>query len=338
MEEQTVEAKRLVQAGDTEQALECCRAAVEQAGNDIDAGEARELLDRLEKGETAAAKLLSGLDDIPAAGDLPVEEVDDEAIAAGPEALFDVYLESLPAEQAEAFQGFGSEFRDGYLSLQEGRAKEALEAFNRAPKEVEDHPLFLLEKAQALMQERQAEEALKILDAIDLREELRARRTEMRIVLLQQLGRGDEAVQEARTHYEASRDNQDVAILYGEVLLENGQPQEALDVLEAFRGGQQNPEIETVVARSYVATGKVQEARDLLEGTVEGFFQSAGHMHTRFPVWAARELLYFYIGVSEDPERVRSLVQHLISHDPPSAAGYKEALKRYVEQREKSSG
>lgn len=338
MEEQTAEAKRFVQAGEAEQALECCRAAVEQAGSDIDAGEARELLDRLQEGETAAAKLLDGLDEIPTAN-LPVEEVeDDEAIAAGPEAIFDVLLQALPSQQAEAYHWFGSEFRDGYLHLQEGRAKEALEAFERVPKEVEEHAFFRLEKAQALLHERRPEEALGLLDAIELPEEMGARRAEMRIILLQELGRGDEAVQQAREHYEAARDAQDVAVLYAEVLLENGHAQEALDALEPFRAGQQSPEVGTVIARSYMATGKVQEARDLLEGTVEGFFQSAGGLHARFPIWAARELLYFYIGVGEDPERVRSLVQHLISHDPPSAERYKQALKGYVEQRKERDG
>ena len=338
VDEQTAEAKRLIRGGEPTLALECCMAAAEQAGNDIDASEAQELLDKLQGGETAAAKLLGGLDDIPAAG-LPVEEVEDEdTMAVGAEALFDVLMESMPSQQAETYYSFGPEFRAGYLYLQEGKAKEALEAFERVPKEAADHPYFHLEKAQALMYDLRSKDALELLDTIELPPELDTRRLEMRIVLLQRLERTDEAVQEARRLYEASGDDQDVGVLYAEVLLDNGHAQEALDVIEPFREGPQKPEVDTLVARCYVATGKVQEARDLLEGTVEGFFQNPGGLHARFPVWAARELLYFYIGVSEDPQRVRSLVQHLISHDSSSAERYKAALKRYVEEREKLDG
>lgn len=336
MEQQTSEAKRLVQAGEPAQALECCLAAVEQAGEDLDAGEAKQLLERLQEGETGAAKLLAGLDDIPALDDLPVEEGNEEqAMAVGPDAIFDVLMESLTAEQAETYRGFGPDFRKGFLELQEGNAEAALDAFARVSKEAQEHPFFRLEKAQALRYARKSADALVQLDGLELPDELNRKRLELKVVLLQDLERGEEAVKEARGIWEADKEDHEAAVLYAETLLENDHAQEALDVIMPFHKGRPVPEIDTIVVRCYGRTGKIQEARDLLEGTVEGFFQSPGGLHARFPVWAARELLQLYVSVGEDPERVRSLVQHMISHDAPSAEQYKQVLAKYVELREK---
>ena len=66
----------------------------------------------------------------------------------------------------------------------------------------------------------------------------------------------------------------------------------------------------------------------------QGFFQRAGAMQARFPVRPARELLSLYTHAGEAPERVRSLVQHLIRHDPASAHIYKQALEKYAEERQ----
>jgi tetratricopeptide (TPR) repeat protein len=333
MEEQTAEAKRLVRAGEPDQAVESCRAALEQAGNDLDASEARELLEKLGQGGTAAEKLLQGLDEIPSSGDAAPAPVDEEdAVASGPEALFEVLLQSLPAVQAEAYDSFGPEFRAGFLELQEGRAKEALAAFSRVPEEVGASPFFRLEKAQALMQDEQSEDALQLLEGLELPEEVERRRLEMNAVLFQRLQRGEEALQAALRLWEAHPEDPDVAVLYAEVLSDQNRPQEALDILMPFHEEQSSPEIASLVARCYVATDRAQEARDLLEGTVEAFFQNPAAMNGRFPLWAARELLRFYVGVKEDPGRVRSLVQHLIRHDPASAESYKLALKRYADE------
>ena len=335
MEEQTAEAKRHAEVGEKEQAVECCKAAVEQAGNDLDAGEAKEILERLEQGETGAAKLLRGLDDIKSAGDLAPDSMDEDgAVVAGPEALFEVLLQSLPDVQAEAYRWFGPEFREGFLQLQEGKAKETLASFARVAEEVEKNPFFRLEKVQALMQDEQAEEAFRLLEGLELPEEVERRRLEMKVVLLQRLQRGEEAVQTALSLWETSPEDPDAAVLYAEVLFDNGRPQDALDVLLPFHAGRSSAEIAALVARCYVATQRIQEARDLLEGTVEAFFQNPAAMHSRFPLWAARELLRFYIGVGEDPASVRSLVQHLISQDAGSAEQYKELLRKYVEGRE----
>ena len=130
----------------------------------------------------------------------------------------------------------------------------------------------------------------------------------------------------------------EAAALYADTLLRNKKPQEALDVIEPFHTPRPDPEVDSLVVRAYLGTGKAQEARDLLEATVEGFFQNPGGLHARFPLWAARELLGLYVGIGEEPKRVRSLVQHLISQDPESADRYKGILAAYAEKREKGEG
>ncbi|MBD3162882.1 MAG: hypothetical protein GF346_10765 [Candidatus Eisenbacteria bacterium] len=337
MREQIAEATELLRAGDRAGARESCRAAIEQAGTDLDAAEARKMLAELEKGESAAAKMLEGLDEIPDATRVVAEQADDEdAVASGPEALFDVLLQPLPEEHAEAYRGFGPEFRDAFLLLQDGEAEQALEAFGRIPEETAAHPYVQLERAQALMVARQNEEALERLTGLDLPPDLERRAREMRIVLLQRLERGEEAEKEARALFEAAPEDLEAKLFYAEVLLDNDKGQEGLDLVLPLRGGQSVPEIDRLVVRGYVQTDRIDDARELLETTVEGFFQSPGGLHARFPVWAARDLLNVYITIGEEPKRVRALVQHLIGHDPPNAERYKEALASYVEAREKA--
>ena len=182
---------------------------------------------------------------------------------------------------------------------------------------------------------RRHEEALEKMTGLDLPPDLERRAREMRIVLLQRLERGEEAVGEARALHEADPSDAEAKLLYAEILLDNEQGQPALDLVLPMRGPQPIPEVDRLVVRGYGQTGRIDEARELLETTVEGFFQSPGGLHARFPVWAARELLHLYIAVGEEPKRVRALVQHLIGHDPPGAERYKELLTRYAEEREK---
>jgi hypothetical protein len=135
--------------------------------------------------------------------------------------------------------------------------------------------------------------------------------------------------------WEENDEDQDAAILYTEILLENERAQEAENVIKPLHTPHHNPEVDSLLVRAYSELGKGQDARELLEPAVEGFFQNPVAYHRRFPLWAARELLALYIAVGEEPKQVRAIVQHLISYDPGSAEEYKAMLKKYVEEREK---
>jgi predicted Zn-dependent protease len=337
MENLIEEAKRLVRGGETDAAREACAAAIEQAGEDLEADEAKELLERLDEGQTEAARLLEGLDQLADSQELPAEKAESEEAAPmdGAEELFEALLLPLPEEQAEAFRSFGPEFKSGYLLLQEGRAEEALEQFALAPEDVASNQYFRLENAQAFMFSRRYEEALRTLEGLDLPEEHERRLSEMRIYLLNKLERGDEAIEQARQMWEESGADRETALLYTEMLLENGRAQEAEEVIKPLHSPHPDPEVDSLLVRAYVQLEKTQDARDLLEPAVEGFFQNPIAYQRRFPIWAARDLLALYIGVGEEPQSVRSIVQHLIRYDPESAEEYKAALKRYVEEREK---
>jgi predicted Zn-dependent protease len=335
MEAQIEEAKRMIRAGEPAAARDSCLAAIEQAAEDLDAGEAKTLLERLDEGQTEAARLLAGLDEVPLAHQLPPEEAADSEAGTteGAEAMFEVLLQPLPEEQAQLYRDFGPEFRDGYLLLQEGRAAEALGKFAEIPEEVASNPFFRLEKGQALMHVKKYQEALESLEGIELAPEAERRRSEIRTVLLHELGRKEEAVDAARRMWESDREDRDAAILYAEMLLEAERAEEAEKVIDPFHSPAPEPEVDGMLVRTYLALGKAQEARDLLEGTVEGFFQNPAAFRRGFPIWAGRDLLGFYISVREDPKRVRSLVQHLIGHDPGSAERYKALLSDYVKSR-----
>jgi hypothetical protein len=168
MEGQLEEAKRLIRAGETAAARESCIASLEQAGDDLDASEAKEILDRIDAGQTEAVRLLDGLDESAAAEQLPAEEAEteEEASADGSDELFDVLLQSLSEEQAEAYRSFGNEFQTGYLLLQEGKAKQALEHFSTVPEHITSNPYFRLENGQALMFERRYDEAFNTLERL----------------------------------------------------------------------------------------------------------------------------------------------------------------------------
>ncbi len=340
MSGQIDEARRLFAAGEKGQALECCRAAIDLAGDDLDAGEAKELLARIETEQgKGTPRILAGLDALPPVEEAPAEEIpQEEFFGDRPDEIFEVHLETLPPDVAEIYRGMGAEFRDGFLSIQEGRPKEAIDRFASAPESAAAHPVFRLEKAQALLLDGQNEAALAEIEWIALPEELARRRTEMRVILLERLDRKDEAEDEARRLWEGQQDVE-AAVLYAELLIDHGHHPRAVEILKPHvHPARPQPDIDGLAARAYAGAGEIGEARNLLERAVESFFQGPVGMRDapRFPVWAARELLGLYTAVGEPPDNVRSLVQHLIRHDPSSADHYKEALARYAEERERA--
>jgi tetratricopeptide (TPR) repeat protein len=333
IELQTAEGEHLLAGGDIRGAVDCWQAIIELAGDDLDAGKAGEMLAR-HGGETKLqAKILEGLDTVAPVANLPSEEEEDEEyFGDDPDEIFEVYLQTLPEKQAEAYRALGASFREAYLLVQEGKAKEALERFASVDDATRQSPYFHLESAQAHLLANQDEHALIELDGIDPPEEIRRRVAEMRAILLDRLGRGEEAEEEAQRVWAEGQDG-DAAILYGEILLDRGKFDRVLEILKPFvHPSRPQPDVDRLVARAHAGVGQFEEMRGLLERAVESFFQGPGSMRDApsFPIWAARDLLDFYVAAKEPPERVRSLAQHLIRHDPPSSERYKDILTAYA--------
>jgi hypothetical protein len=334
---QTEEAERHLRGGDIPAAIGCWQAVVELGGDDIDATAAREMLARHAGASTDHEKLLAGLDAIAPVEEIPQEEGEagEEYYGDDPGEIFEVYLQTLPEKQAEAYRTLGEPFRDGFLLIQEGKAREALERFAAAGEAQEVQPYFRLERAQALLLDEQSVEALRDLDAMEIPEEVRRRVAEMRTILLERLGRHEDAEAEAARIWEQDKDA-DAAILYGELLVDHSRFDRALEIVKPFvHPGRPQPDVDRLAARAYAGTGKTREARDLLERAVESYFQGPVGMRDapQFPLWAVRELLALYVAQKEEPEKVRSLVQHLIRHDPASAESYKGILAEYARDR-----
>jgi tetratricopeptide (TPR) repeat protein len=334
-------------AGDREQARESCLAAIEQAGEDLDSGEARALLARVEKELGKPTRtLLEGIaaPARPAEPDAAEGEEEEEGEATGagqgeegsfdqdPEALFEVHLGALPDEQADRLRSFGPEFRDGYLALQEGRVEEALECFEAAPSSVAADPYFKLEMALVLHQLRSDGDALEMIEGLDLDGPAGRRRTELQVSILDRLDRAEEAEQQARALWEISGHDTPSSLLYGELLLLHKEFDRALEVVRPLvHAGRPQPEIDRLVARAYRATGRTEDARQLLERALEVHFQGGMGLHaTGFPVWAAWELLDLYIAIEEEPRAIRAIANHLMQQDPESSETVRKILERHA--------
>jgi hypothetical protein len=339
---QTEEARRLLSANDAEGAAESCRAAIEIAADDLDPGDAVRILVEIEgPPQTKKSALLQGLDEVAREGALePIRDLEDaepEEVVAGSEAdeLFEVYLNAMLETTAGRYRALGPAFRDAYLRLQDGAADAALQLFDRIPDSIRHDSICQIEKAQALLLAARNREALETLDGIEPPTELQRRCSEMRIILYDRLAMQDEAEREARQLWTAEPAEAETALLYAEILNARGKHDAALEVLApVLKGRHSHPEADNLAAQAYRGLGRVDEARSILEGTVERYFQggyATGDMQ-RFPVWAGRELLDLYVMTREDADKVRSLVQHLIRNDPANAEMYKNALASYAER------
>jgi tetratricopeptide (TPR) repeat protein len=333
------EADQYLRAGEIPQALDCWRAIVDLAGDELDSTEAKAMLAKYGGEKGPHAKILEGLDAVAPVATLPAEdEGEEEYFGDDPEEIFEVYLQTLPDEQAEAYRALGGPFREGYLLIQQGNAAEALEHFASADGDALKSPYLHLESAQALLLSNQNERALQTIDSIEPPKEVRRRVAEMRAILLERLGRGEEAESEALRVWEEGKDA-DAALLYAEILLDHQQFDRALDVLKPFvHPSRPQAEIDRLAAKAYAGLGRIEDVRNLLERAVETFFQGPVGIRDApaFPLWAARDLLDLYTAVGEAPEKVRSLAQHLIRHDPDAGEVYRGALSAYVRKLEEA--
>lgn len=335
---QMSEAENLLRSGDTAQAADCWRAIIELAGNDLDCSEARDLLARHGGKPSLRSQVLEGLDSVAAEERLPAEEEEEqeEYAAEDPDQIFEVYLQTLPEGQAEAYRALGEAFRDGYLLIQEGRAQEALDRFAAAGDQEARSPYFQLEVAQALLLAERNEEAVAGLEAVEGAPEIRRRVAEMRAILHERLGRHDEAEAEAKIVWEDGK-SIDGAIFYAELLVDHGRFEPALEILKPMvHPARPQAEIDRLAARAHAGLGQTGETRSLLERLVESFFQGPIGMRDAppFPLLAARDLVELYMAGGESMDRIRSLIQHLIRHDPEHAGTYKARLAAYAESLE----
>ncbi len=340
MDQQMEEAGRLLQAAERDSAIESLRTVLEIAEDDLDCSEAKAVLAKLQEETEGPEAIMRTLEIPPVAAVQAVvdESADGPVFGESPDDLMEVYLGPLSEEIAERYRSLGTEFRDAFLSLQQGDPQDAARRFEAIPDDRQTDPFIRLERGQALLLLDRNEEALESLQGIELPAPLERRRAEMSTILLDRLGRRDEAEAEARRLYAAHPGEADIAVFFSDILIGHGVFQEALDALKPFIPAGDPPEVIPLAARAYLGIGDLQEGKDLLEQALEVFFQGPGigGRAPRFPVAAARELLGLRIQMDAGLEGVRALAQHLIQHDPGSSETYLEAVRRYAER--KSAG
>jgi tetratricopeptide (TPR) repeat protein len=338
---QQEEAERHIAAGEREAAADCLRTVLEIAQDDIEVPESRRRLEEIDPSSvkrSAAERILAGIDEESRVEEIAPEEGDAVAdFGQSPDDLFEVYMNAFSEEVAERYRAQGPLFRDAYLHLQDGDFEGAIANFEKLPATQAADPIVRLERSQALLFDGKMEEALALIEGLTLPAELEHRRATMAASLLDQVGRTDEAFAEAERLFESHPTDVEAASIYADLLTQRGRATEALAIVKGLiMSGDPSPELVNLAARAYVAAGKVEEGRDLLEQSLEIFFQGPGWrgQAPRFPLGAARELFNLYIALGEEPELVRAMAQHLIAYDPDHADRYKDALRRYAEARE----
>jgi hypothetical protein len=79
---------------------------------------------------------------------------DAELFGDDPEALFEIYMDSVDPSAAELFRGLGPDFRLGYLALSQGAGERAVELFERVDWSRCDDPRARLERPTRALAER----------------------------------------------------------------------------------------------------------------------------------------------------------------------------------------
>jgi len=185
------DAEELLRIGDREGARDRAQIAVDLAEGDLDAGAARELLQRI--GAPVRPLSPGGLDEAAAQDDLlpdgpprgpadpgllerararlfdrgreePEAVSDEEFFGDDPNSLFDLHLESVAPRAAEEFRRLGPDFQFGYLATVGGDGARALRFFDRLDWGAIRHLGARRVRANALLLAGRAEESLALLD------------------------------------------------------------------------------------------------------------------------------------------------------------------------------
>jgi len=346
------EAEALRSAGDLAGARDRCQTAFDLAGQDIALEAIEEVLQRINaprRPVAAAPQLRDALevdilpppDETVTPSPSPLDRSpepeparsDEEIFGPDPESRFSEMLLAVEEPTAEFYRGLGADFRLGYVALNQGEGRRALDFFDRLDWSTLRDPRARLERAHALLLAERAEESLRELDALassDLPAGEENRRRYLRVEALRALTRFEEAVAAARALAEEAGEPTPVTeALLAWTLLEAGRPQEAFDRLTPLMGTEDTPEeIVAVAAQAAGAAGLVEDEAGLLRRLIDMRMQRSitREVELEFPVESGRRLLEIYLDSGADPDDVRSLVLHLIDHDPERAEAYRSIL------------
>lgn len=257
------EASRLAAEGD-EQSLELAHAevnnALEIAASDSVLQRARELGERLERGQARKH-----------AQDLADDETDPIAALAG----------TWEPEQAEEYEGYDDAFTEALIALQDGRAAEALTAFELIAQTATDaHYLhFEIGRAQLIVGQTDDGAATlhKFLKSIGPDEG-----GESRLVahlelatIAKERGDFDGAVAELENAVDALPEDPRPYVSLGVFLRKEGHAAEAIEVLEAAQKviGEARPDWRVMqeLGLAHIATGNTKQGTKVLEDVIQMF-------------------------------------------------------------------
>jgi tetratricopeptide (TPR) repeat protein len=293
------------------------------------------------------------------------EPGDAELFGDDPAAAFELHLQALSEPIAAYFRTLGPDFQRGYVALVQGAGRRAVEFFERVDWEKVPHPAARRQRANAYLLALRGEEALAMIDAMappgapgsdqpaaspssprdvlagrlaeadglpDDEPDGEARRRYMRIDALRTLGRLDEAVADATALADAAASEEPsltLEAMLGFVLIEAGRPQEAFDRLSRrLRDLGYHDEILVPAAQAAVALERDDEAVELLEQFIHMRMERSliYHSEVDFPVEAGRRLLEIHLRRGEEAGTLRTLIMHLIDHDPENGERYRDLL------------
>jgi len=346
------EAERMLAAGETDAAEDNCQTALDLAGDDLDTTEILHFQHRLSTPPRPVARTShweeETVRDLPTARppapaehplEAPSSELDPEWIEA--------HLGSLGEATATHYRSLGPDFLAAYLALAEGDGERAVAHFEALPPELARDPAVMVESAHALLLTGRPQEAIDRLDQLEGRvaPEERGKSTDsfssrirfLRIEAYRAMGpsHASRAVAAAREFVAQLAEPSPAAdALLAWALLEAGDAEEAYTVARPWlRAGTQIEEILVPAAHAAGVLGRPDEARELLENLLKTRFHRSLQREepVEFPIEAGRKLLALYLedkeaGQAPDPAAIRTLVLHLLDHDPERAEAYHELL------------
>ena len=178
---------------------------------------------------------------------------------------FQVLLGGLPEAQAEEYEGYGDQFRRGWMALQAGDFDRAIELLEQA-KESRPAPFLLTELGRAYHGQNQAERALELMRAADQEagDEIYIK---LRLVeVLWTLERHDEAEEVLQAAHDLDEENTEVFRAIGEHALRSGDYDPGIEAVELMLEDEPNNiGLLRMLGQLFQAKGELPQALDAYE-------------------------------------------------------------------------
>jgi len=226
-----------------------------------------ELEEKLQKIQTVPVDEVEDFPDF----DLRQEDVEEPDYLDRLDEYFTALCGSLPEQMTEAYQGYGTDFKIGFVALNQGDFEKAVDKLSHAMKEDTSSNSFIpMELAKAHLNLKQYEKARSLLEGFLKEHPDSLQGIQLLCETYWELKEYDLAQELLSSSPQEIKDSLPVRLLQGETLFQAGKYKEAESLyLSYLESSGWNEHVAHSLAVTYNALGEKEKAHDLLEEIME---------------------------------------------------------------------